>query len=136
MQKKTNFTEGLKKVLENKLKEWIYTNEEGKILQLECTVKDENLVVTFSGELDHHTAKEVRENIDEAYDDKNARNIIIDLNDLNFMDSSGIGLLMGRYKLVSQNDGKLYIKNVSDRVEKILKMSGILKIVNIIDSEK
>ena len=51
------------------------------------------------------------------------------------MDSSGIGLLMGRYKMVAQNEGKLYLKNVSERVEKILKMSGILKIVNIISED-
>ncbi len=105
-------------------------------MQLECIVKDEDLLVTFNGELDHHTAKEVRESIDEVYDSKNVKNIVIDLHDLNFMDSSGIGLLMGRYKLVSQNGGELYLKNVSDRVGKILKMSGILKIVNIIDSDK
>lgn len=101
-------------------------------MELEFTVKDLNLLVNFEGELDHHTAKQARESIDRAYDSKNVKNIIIDLHQLNFMDSSGIGLLMGRYKIASQNGGKLFLKNVSDRVEKILKMSGMLKIVTII----
>lgn len=101
-------------------------------MQLKFTVEDDNLLVNFDGELDHHTAKEVRESIDNEYDRENVKNIVIDLNQLNFMDSSGIGLLMGRYKMVSLNEGELYLKNVSERVEKILRMSGILKIVNII----
>lgn len=105
-------------------------------MQIEFTVKDLNLLVNFEGELDHHTAKEARERIDKAFDSNNVKNIIIDLHGLNFMDSSGIGLLMGRYKLAAQNGGKLYIKNVSERVEKILKMSGMLKIVNIIEKDE
>lgn len=105
-------------------------------MQLEFKVRDKDLLVNFNGELDHHTAKDARESIDSAYDSSNVKNIVIDLNKLNFMDSSGIGLLMGRYKIASQNSGKLYIKNVSDRVEKILKMSGMLKIVNIIDENQ
>lgn len=104
-------------------------------MQLKFTVEDDNLLVNFDGELDHHTAKEVRESIDNEYDRKNVKNIVIDLNQLNFMDSSGIGLLMGRYKMVSLNEGELYLKNVSERVEKILRMSGILKIVNIISED-
>lgn len=105
-------------------------------MQIEFKVQDLNLLVTFEGELDHHTAKEARESIDKAFDSNNVKNIIIDLHQLNFMDSSGIGLLMGRYKIASQNGGKLYIKNVSERVEKILKMSGMLKIVNIIEKDE
>ena len=105
-------------------------------MQIECTVKDLNLLVHFEGELDHHTAKEARESIDKAFVSNNVKNIIIDLQGLNFMDSSGIGLLMGRYKIASQNGGKLYIKNVSERVEKILRMSGVLKILTIIDNDE
>lgn len=103
-------------------------------MQINFKVEEENLLVNFSGELDHHTAKYVREKIDEAYESKNVKHIVIDLNELNFMDSSGIGLLMGRYKIVSKNNGSLSLTNVSSRVEKILKMSGVLKIVNILDS--
>ncbi|AFS78043.1 anti-sigma F factor antagonist SpoIIAA [Gottschalkia acidurici 9a] len=105
-------------------------------MQLDFKVKNESLLVNFNGELDHHTAKYVRDKIDEAYADHNTNNIVIDLNNLNFMDSSGIGLLMGRYKIVTQKGGNLSIINVSPRVEKILKMSGILKIVNILDTDQ
>lgn len=106
----------------------------GSTLKLEFSVINKNLIVRFNGELDHHTAKEIREKIDSTYSDNLLKNIVIDLSNLQFMDSSGIGLIMGRYKLASNNNGKIYLINVSDRVKKILNMSGILKIVKIIDN--
>lgn len=108
----------------------------GIILQINFDSINQNLIVYFKGELDHHTAEEIRKEIDKIYFEKRYKNIILNLNNLNFMDSSGIGLLMGRFKLVSQNNGKLCITNVSPRVEKILKMSGILKIVDIYSDVK
>lgn len=100
-------------------------------MKLTFEVKDKNLIVNFHGELDHHTAEEIRKEIDGIYSMRMLNNIILDLQNLNFMDSSGIGLIMGRYKLVNENNGRIFLVNVGSRVEKILKMSGILKIVNI-----
>ncbi|RKD34708.1 anti-sigma F factor antagonist [Thermohalobacter berrensis] len=103
-------------------------------MQLEFKTIDKTLIVKFNGELDHHTAENIRKEIDKFYSGNMLKNIILDLEKLNFMDSSGIGLILGRYKNVSQNGGKLCLVNVSPRVEKILKMSGVLKIVKIFDS--
>ncbi len=100
-------------------------------MKISLDTQDKTLIVNFNGELDHHSAEETRKEIDRTYFEKRLKNIVLDLKNLNFMDSSGIGLIMGRYKNVSDNGGKLYIINVSSRVEKILKMSGILKIVEI-----
>jgi len=100
-------------------------------LQISFEIKDKNLIVNFNGELDHHSAEEIRKEIDNSYLEKMLKNVIFDLKNLRFMDSSGIGIIMGRYKLTSENGGKVILVNVSSRVEKILSMSGILKIVKV-----
>lgn len=104
-------------------------------MQLDFKIKNEDLIVNFDGELDHHTAKYARDTIDEQYSKSNVKNIIIDLNSLGFMDSSGIGLLMGRYKMVLERGGSVSLINVDSRVKKILEMSGILKILKILDED-
>ena len=90
-----------------------------------------NLLVQFKGELDHHTTEDVREKIDHQYFDQRIKNIILDLRGLTFMDSSGIGLIMGRYKNCIEKNGKLAIVSDSVYVDKILRMSGLLKIINL-----
>lgn len=100
-------------------------------MQISFDSIESNLIVNFIGELDHHTAEEIRNEIDKKYFEKGYKNIILNLNNLKFMDSSGIGLIMGRYKIVSQNGGRLSVTNVTPKVEKILKMSGIMKIVSM-----
>lgn len=100
-------------------------------MQVNFASKAYNLIVNFTGELDHHSAEEIRNEIDKRYLEKGYKNIILNLNNLKFMDSSGIGLIMGRYKIVSQNGGKLCITNATPKVEKLLKMSGIMKIVSM-----
>lgn len=105
-------------------------------MHISFKVIDNTLLVVFKGELDHHSTVEVRKKIDSHYKEKRLKNIIFDLSVLKFMDSAGIGLVMGRYKLVSQNNGKVCLINASSRVEKILNMSGVVKIVNIYDDLK
>lgn len=100
-------------------------------MRIRFKVEEDYLLITFSGEIDHHTAEIAREKIDNYYSIKRLKNMIIDLSNINFMDSSGIGLIMGRYKMVSENGGRLYLVNVGERVRKILQISGILKIIDI-----
>ncbi|MTI70918.1 MAG: anti-sigma F factor antagonist [Firmicutes bacterium] len=103
-------------------------------MQINYKIINKNLIIDFNGELDHHTASDIRKQVDELYSEKMLHNIILDLDNLNFMDSSGIGLIMGRYKTVSQNGGKVCLINANNRIQKILKMSGILKIVHVYDN--
>ena len=102
-------------------------------MQVNFEVIGKNLIVRFNGELDHHTSEKIREEIDRIYIDKTLKNIILDVKALNFMDSSGIGLIMGRYKKVSSNKGKIYLLHVNQRLRKILSMCGILKIAEVYD---
>ncbi|WP_132995726.1 STAS domain-containing protein [Sporanaerobacter acetigenes] len=92
------------------------------------------LIIKFKGELDHHSTEEAREKIDIWYLDEGKKNIVFDLRELNFMDSSGIGLIMGRYKMCEENGGKVSIVSSSSNVIRILRMSGILKIIELYDS--
>ncbi len=96
-------------------------------------VKD-HLVIKLFGELDHHNAMEVRTKIDDKIDREKIYKVIIDFRDVSFMDSSGIGVLINRYKKVIEQGGELYIVNTNERVDKIFTVSGIYKIINKIDS--
>lgn len=90
-----------------------------------------NLLVQLTGELDHHSSENIRDKIDQQYFDQRIKNIILDLRGLTFMDSSGIGLIMGRYKNCKERSGLLTIVSDSPYVQKILRMAGLLKIINI-----
>ena len=89
------------------------------------------LIVTLKGELDHHTSEDVRKRIDQKYYNNNLLNIVLDLRELNFMDSSGIGLIMGRYKNCKALKGKIFIISTNPYIDRILEMSGLLKIVPV-----
>lgn len=90
-----------------------------------------NLVVQLKGELDHHSTEDLRQKIEQEYGDHRINNIIFDLRGLTFMDSSGIGLIMGRYRNVVQRKGRVSIVSDNTYVDKMLKMSGLLNIINV-----
>ncbi len=95
-------------------------------------LKKNTLTAFIKGEIDHHTAPEIRENIDDAFVTvENADVLVLDFSNVTFMDSSGVGLVMGRYRLVSGKGKKLEVDNLSPRDYKIMKMSGIEKLAKI-----
>lgn len=91
----------------------------------------DTLNVLLVGEIDHHTARDMRECIDTSVEMMKPKQLILDFGAVSFMDSSGVGLVMGRYKLVNFLGGTVSVRNASPRIEKILKMSGIEKIATI-----
>ena len=102
---------------------------------IRCSLEQKNLVIEFlTSELDHHITHEVRDNIDTRLDSKSIKNIIFDFKNIRFMDSSGIGVIIGRYKKISNEGGKVSVVNVNDRVKKIFNLSGMNKIINIYDT--
>ncbi|NLJ98536.1 MAG: anti-sigma F factor antagonist [Tissierellia bacterium] len=92
---------------------------------------NDNLIVTLKGELDHHTSEDARKSIDQQYYKNNLLNIVLDLRGLSFMDSSGIGLIMGRYKNCKEERGNMSIVSTSPSIDRILKMSGLLKLMDV-----
>lgn len=98
-----------------------------------------NLMVAYLiGEIDHHTAVDLREQIDGAISYSKPSHLILDFKNVSFMDSSGIGLVMGRYRLMQNYHGELEVKNVSARMKKIMELAGLGRIATIkeIQSEK
>ncbi len=90
--------------------------------------KQDEMVVYLTGELDQHTAKEIREQLDEAITRTSPRSLRLDFSGVTFMDSSGIGLVMGRYRLMKSLGGRLVVCNLSDRVQQMMKLAGLDKL--------
>ena len=95
----------------------------------------ELLTVMLYGEIDHHAAKDIREKIDEAIEFNMPSLVIMDFGGVTFMDSSGIGVIMGRYRLMQSVGGSVSAFGVSPRLDKLIEMSGIKRIVQIYTDE-
>ena len=98
-------------------------------MQIEFNMNNEILLVTLRGELDHNSAEQVRIKIDDKIDSLSIRNIILNFSGVTFMDSSGIGTVIGRYKKIKLREGNLVVTNVNRNVNKIFEMSGLYKII-------
>lgn len=97
-------------------------------MQLELTRQDDELTARLIGELDHHGAGEVRERIDTAILQHRCRRLNLDFSGLTFMDSSGIGLIMGRYRLMCSFGGGLIVQGASQRLESVIRLAGLEKL--------
>lgn len=92
-------------------------------VQLEC--RDRELVARLSGELDHHTAGSLREEIDTAVERLSPKRLRMDFKGVSFMDSSGIGLIMGRYRQMRIIGGDLLVCGAGERVRQMMRMAGL-----------
>ncbi len=88
-----------------------------------------SLLVSLSGELDQYAAADLKSKIDIEIQIAQKKNLIIDLSRVSLMDSSGIGLIVGRYKIIHSLGGKLAICGANEYVEKMIALSGIKKII-------
>ena len=79
----------------------------------------------LEGDIDHHTAKPMREAIDNYVERMHPKMLELDFSKIQFMDSSGIGLIMGRYRLMKQLKGSVKLINVPERIQKVIKLSGL-----------
>lgn len=90
-----------------------------------------SLIVYVPGELDHHFAQQITGEIDSELQKGLIKQLVFDFSDTTFMDSSGIGMLMGRKRLLSYSGGTVSAIHVNDRILKIMQMSGIYKHIEI-----
>lgn len=88
-------------------------------------VTGEVLTARLSGELDHHAAGGIRQQIDRQIEESRPTMVILDFRELIFMDSSGIGLVMGRYKTASAVGAELHVCNTSPQIYKVMRLSGL-----------
>ena len=89
------------------------------------------LKIKLRGEIDHHSAVAVRTSIDDIIRKKSPEELVIDMSAVNFMDSSGLGLIMGRYALMKQMGGNTVVADPNARTEKIMRLAGLERIVPI-----
>ena len=87
------------------------------------------LEVVFDEEIDHHSCEQIKKEADYEIQKSAPKKLIFDFKNVNFMDSSGIGLIIGRYKYLLRIGGETEIVNVNKEVKRILDMSGIFKII-------
>ncbi|MFT3951120.1 MAG: anti-sigma factor antagonist [Oscillospiraceae bacterium] len=106
----------------------------GIFMGVEIRCEENKLFAYITGELDHHTAKEIRCEIDTAAEREQPRELVLDFSGVTFMDSSGIGLVMGRYKLMSAVEGKVFIQNPPPPIRRVMQIAGISRLAKIIDA--
>ena len=94
------------------------------------------MTVVIAGELDHCAAPQIRRRLDEVLADENITHLTLDLENLTFMDSSGIGVLLGRLRRLAARGGSLSVKGMQPSVEKLFRLSGLDRVIGIIDGRK
>lgn len=103
-------------------------------MELSIISKYKLLLAKLSGELDHHSINFIREDIERELLRKGVRNLAMDFSNVSFMDSSAIGIVMGRYKTVNALGGRVIICGISDKFKRMFKMCGMEKAVIISDT--
>ena len=101
-----------------------------------CTVDRTILYVRLPRELDHHNAEAVRRQADRMLERFMILRLVFDFQDTEFMDSSGIGAIMGRYRMIQLINGEVWAVHTNARIKKILTLSGMTKIMQIYEEEK
>ena len=93
--------------------------------------KQEVLTAALSGEIDHHAAREIRSEIDLTAAKVKPQKLVLDFSDISFMDSSGVGLVMGRCKLMQMRGGTVEIRNLPPNIERIVSLAGLNQLCTI-----
>lgn len=106
-------------------------------MSISVSLHSENqvLFVNLSGELDHHTSGTLRNRLNEVMENSNIKHLVFNLKQLDFMDSSGIGIILGRYNQVKKDDGTVMVLGPRPLVKKTFEMSGLSQIIKIVDDE-
>lgn len=99
--------------------------------RIEERMEGKTLTIILSGEIDHHNAVKFRTSIDRSIAEKSPQRLVFELGNIDFMDSSGLGLIMGRYKKIKELGGELVIQNPNEAVLKICRLSGLGRLIKI-----
>lgn len=92
---------------------------------LKLTQNGSTLTACLSGEIDHHTAADIRLGIDTKVRLASPSTLVLDFSGVTFMDSSGVGIVIGRYKLMRLLGGKLVVTNIPEQIRRVFALSGL-----------
>lgn len=99
-------------------------------MEIHASKKGPRMHARLCGELDHHSAEQARNMLDTMLHDITIRDLTLDLSGVTFMDSAGLGVILGRYRILSLRGGKLTVCGMSSAIDRIFRMSGLYAIVN------
>ena len=97
---------------------------------LDYEIQRQTLTVRLRDELDHRAATLLRGELDELLRDAGIRRLVFDLRKLNFMDSSGIGIILGRYRIMNRRGGAVCVRGVGRQVDRMFQMAGLYQLVS------
>lgn len=103
-------------------------------MYIKFNIVDDKLIANLIGELDHHSSQEVRVKIDDRIERDNIEKVILNFSKVTFMDSSGIGVVVGRYKKVKSYGGQMCVADVSKSVNRVFELAGLFKIIKNFDT--
>lgn len=103
-------------------------------MEINFVKQKNNLIVVLQGDVDDHNAEMIRQAVDAMYLKNKAKNIIFDFSHVGFMDSSGIGMIIGRYRLTLNNGGTTMISGLRPDAMRIFNLSGLKRIIKSTDS--
>lgn len=103
-------------------------------MELNFKKKNKTIIILITGEIDHHTSKELRRQTESAFIQLGGRNIVFGFEHVTFMDSSGIGMLIGRYKQLQAVDGRIAIACANEKISEIIRISGLTKLLPSFDT--
>lgn len=106
------------------------------VLTAKYIISEETVTVSLSGEIDHHSARVLREEIDRKLDELRPQKLILDMSGIGFMDSSGLGLILGRHTKMKAFGGNLTLLDPSKGVERVLRLATADKIIPIERTEE
>ena len=96
----------------------------------------DKITVALSGELDHCSAMNTRRELDELISVPAVRHLMLDMTDLKFMDSSGIGVILGRYRILAARGGSVWVRNMNQQINRIFHLSGMGQIIHVARQEQ
>ena len=88
------------------------------------------LTVMLDGELDQNSSQRVREELDDLIEDSRVKRLTLDMRNLTFMDSSGIGVIIGRYRTLAKRGGSVSVRHESPHIKRIMKLTGLYTILD------
>lgn len=98
-------------------------------MKIDYKKQGDKLNISLKGELDHHVATFVKEGLDGVIEENFAKEVIFDFSQVTFMDSTGIGVLLGRYKVLKGKGADVFITNPNPTIDRLLKLSGIYSVI-------
>lgn len=103
-------------------------------MELSFKRKNKTILIRIEGEIDHHTAARLRQQTESALSEMGGKNVIFCFEEVTFMDSSGIGVMIGRYKQLQALGGRLAIACANEKIKEIILLSGLTKLIPVYES--